>query len=147
MKKRVHSSRDVATTVSLFFAVRRIMRTTLAKRAGVDPATWPRIETLQFIADHTAPQMKEVAEHLSITAPSATTLVNSLVKRGLVAHRVDASDRRSTRLILTKKGKAELKYVVTRGTRLLGGLFDTLSPKELILFTKLLTRLKQEAPK
>lgn len=118
------------------------MRTTLAKRAKVDPATWPRIETLQFIADHHAPKMKEVAEYLSITAPSATALVNGLVTRGLVVHRVDPSDRRSTRLELTQKGKTELKRITTRGIRLLSGLFGTLSPTELATFTATLERLK-----
>lgn len=132
-------------TVSLFFAVRRIMRTTLAKRAKVDPATWPRIETLKFIADHEAPQMKEVAEYLSITAPSATTLVNGLVRRGLVTHVKDVHDGRSTRLTLTPKGKKELAQVITRSTRLLGQFFETLSAQELRTFTTLLMRLKEAA--
>jgi len=119
-----------------------MMRAMLAKRAKVDPTTWPRIETLQFIADHPSPKMKDVAEHLSISAPSATALVNGLVTRGLVTHVTDIHDRRSIRLALTKKGRSELKRIITHGTRLLGELFSVLSPAELTRFVATLERLR-----
>lgn len=140
-----HSSADVAYAVSLFFAVRRIMRTELAKGKKLDPSTWPMIETMKFIADHDKPKMKDIADYLSITAPSATSLVNGLVKNGLVACSTDCRDRRTSHLSLTAKGKAELKKAIAHGIQHLGKLFAVLSEAELAAFVSALERIKKTA--
>jgi DNA-binding MarR family transcriptional regulator len=143
--KKSHASGDVARAISLFFAVRRMMRTTLARGKKLDPSTWLRIETMKFIADHDKPKMKDLADYLSITAPSTTSLVNGLVKSGFVICDTDQYDRRASRLILTKKGKAELKSAIARGIKLLGKLFAALSEAELVAFVGALERLKRTA--
>lgn len=140
---RTHSSKEVAYAASLFFAVRRIMRTRLAKGKKLDPSTWLRIETMKFIADHDGPKMKDVADYLSITAPSATSLVGGLIKSGFVMCSTDGRDRRTSRLALTKRGKAELKSAIAHGIRRLGGLFAALSKTELAVFVAALERLKE----
>ncbi len=119
------------------------MRTTLAKGKKFDPSTWLQIETMKFISDHDKPKMKDLADHLSITAPSATSLVNGLVKSGFVSCATDWRDRRTSRLVLTRKGKAELTSTITRGIKLLGGLFFVLSEAELAAFTRALERIKE----
>lgn len=89
--------------------------------------------------------MKEIADHLSITAPSATSLIRGLMKSGLVAHAVDRRDKRTARLRLTAKGVIELKESVARGTKLLKGLFTVLSRQELAAFITALERIKEKA--
>ena len=148
MKKRIsrtHSSADVARAISLFFAVRGIVRTKLASGRKLDPSTWLRIETMKFIADHDEPKMKDVADYLSITAPSATSLVSGLIKSGLVTGRTDRLDRRASRLMLTRKGKTELKAAFVRGVQILGGLFAALSEAELAAFSGALERIKERS--
>jgi DNA-binding MarR family transcriptional regulator len=141
--KQTHSSSDIARAISLFFAVRGIMRTRLAAGSKFDPSTWLRIETMKFIADHDEPRMKDVADYLSITAPSATSLVSGLVKSGFVTSSAGKSDRRTSRLILTAKGKRELKLAMVRGTKRLASLFAALSGKELAAFSASLERIKE----
>lgn len=131
--------------MSLFSAIRRIMRTSLAKGKKLDPSTWVRIETMKFIADHDKPKMKDIADYLSITAPSATSLVGDLTKRGFVASRAGRRDRRTLRLALTKKGKSELKKAVAGGTEILGELFAVLPEAEFAAFIRTLERIKQAA--
>ena len=143
--KQAHSSEDVARAVSLFFAVRRIIRTELARGKKLDPSTWLHIETMKFIADHDEPKMKDLAEYLSITAPSTTSLVRGLVENRLVTYFPDRHDRRTSRLRLTTKGKDELKKATARGITLLGRLFSTLSEAELTAFVRALERIKKEA--
>ncbi|MBU6388461.1 MarR family transcriptional regulator [Patescibacteria group bacterium] len=143
MKK--HASRDVEQAISLFFAVRRIMNTTFARGRKLDPSTWLRIETMKFISEHHKPKMKDIADYLSITAPSATSLVNGLAKSGLVTSCIDRSDRRTSRLMLTRAGKAELASAITRGLKRLGRIFDVLSKKELSAFADALERIKKTA--
>ncbi len=150
MKKRVsrkHASADVAHAISLFFAVRRLMNTTFARGKKLDPFTWLRIETMKFIEEHHKPKMKDIADYLSITAPSATSLVNGLVKSGLIASDIDRRDRRTSRLMLTKAGKEELTKAIARGTKLLGGLFSVLSEAELDAFNSALERLQKTGVK
>lgn len=143
--KRTHAPRDVAQAISLFFAVRRIIRTKLAKGQKLDPATWLQVETMKFIFEHENSNMKDVADHLSITAPSTTSLISGLVESRLVASAVDRRDRRSSRLVLTQAGKAELKRALARGTKLLNGLFSVLSEKELAAFSGALKRIKDKS--
>ncbi len=141
--KKPHSSHDIAQAISLFFAVRGIMRTKLAEGKKLDPSTWLHIETMKFIADHDKPKMKDIADYLSITAPSATSLVGTLVKSGFVASVADSADRRASRLALTPKGKAELKRAIARGTKHLASLFAALSASELAAFSASLDRIKK----
>jgi len=143
-QSRTHSALRVEEAVSLFFSVKQIIRTHLAQGKKRNPSAWLRVETLKFIADHHKPQMKDIADYLSITAPSTTSLVAGLVADGLVASHADPSDRRSSRLALTKKGKAELQKNMARGMRLLEELFSSLSKKELEDFTTALARIKEK---
>ena len=148
MRKRTSlKQEDVAHAVSLFFAVRRLIRTELAKGKKVDPSTWVQMETMQFIADHDKPKMKDVADYLSITAPSATSLVRGLVKSGLVLPGADRRDRRTSRLTLTARGKAELTSATARNLQILGRLFSALSKAEFTAFAGALERVKEKVTK
>lgn len=141
-KPHQHAPDDISNALSLFFAVRGVMRTRLAQGKKLDPSAWLRLETMRFISEHDGPSMRSLAAHLSITAPSATSLVSGLVRDGLVAREIDARDRRASRLVLTAKGKAALARKFARGTELLAPLFAPLSSEELATFTRLLSRLK-----
>ena len=145
--KQPHSFEDVSRVVSLLFVVRRIMRTELAKQLPkgkkLDPSTWLWIETMKFISEHPEPKMKDVAAYLSITAPSTTSLVGDLVKNGRVACHTDRSDKRTSRLVLTAEGKRDLKKAMAHGRKVLGGLFNGLTPSELAAFASALERIKE----
>lgn len=143
--RQTHASQDVAYATSCFFAVRRIMRTALGKNKKLDPASWLRIETMKFVADNDNSKMKDVAEYLSITAPSATSLVSGLVKSGLVVGYTDRSDRRASHLALTRKGRLELKKTIARGLKIFSTLFSVLSKAELAAFIRALERIKKES--
>ena len=61
--------------------------------------------------------MKDIAKFLGITPPSATSLVNHLLKSGLVRRQADVTDRRLIRVVLTKKGE---KLLLSRRTDIEG---------------------------
>lgn len=141
--RQTHSSRDIARAMSLFSIVRRIMRTRLARDKKLDPSTWLRIETMKFIAEKDKPKMKDIANYLSITAPSATSLIGELVRDGFVTSYVDRCDRRISLLSLTPKGKVELRKAIVYGIRILSELFSVLSKNEFLSFIKALERIKE----
>jgi DNA-binding MarR family transcriptional regulator len=127
---------------SLFFAVRGVVRTRLAQGKRLDPSKWLYVETMKFIANTDHPSMSALAEHLSITAPSATSLVRRLVKDKLVVREADTRDRRATRLSLTEKGRRVLADTLKRGAVILGEVFGVLSREELAVFTRALECIK-----
>jgi DNA-binding MarR family transcriptional regulator len=141
-QKHKHSAKEIAKAATLFFMVRGLVRTRLAAGRQLDPYAWLRIETLVYIRDNAGVAMKDIAAYLSITAPSATSLVNALVRADLVERRIDVRDKRALRVYLTKKGSEVLNDAVKNGMQVLGILFAPLSPRELASFSNLLDRIK-----
>src|SRR4051812_18248025 len=123
MKNTTHSPADVAKAATLFFMLRGLIRSKLAAGKQLDPYSWMRVETLVYIRDHKAPSMTDIAGHLSITAPSATSLINALAKAGLVVRKRDQADKRASRISLTPAGRVFVAKTTKRGIRTIGALF------------------------
>jgi DNA-binding MarR family transcriptional regulator len=143
MKNYKHSPKQVTQAATLFFRVRSLVRTKLAAGRRLDPYAWLRIETMVRIRDHAGLSMKDLAAYLSITQPSATSLVNALAKAGLAERRVDPRDKRAARVYLTRKGQAELKKAVGKGMRAFNDLFAPLSSRDLAAFARLLEAIQK----
>jgi len=139
--KKSHSDSEIARVATLFFILRGLIRSRLLTGNGVEPYAWLRIETLTYVRDQKAPSMSDIAQYFSITAPSATSLINALVKSGLVTRTVDARDKRASRISLTKEGRRMLAETQKRGLEVLGGLFAPLAKPELRAFTGALERI------
>ena len=136
-----HSNTDIVCVASLFFAVRGLVRTKLAQGKKLNPYAWLHIETMIYIRDNEGPAMRSIAEHLSITAPSATSLISVLVKNGLVRREQDTRDARASRIYLTKKGEKLLAATQAQGHKVLAGVFDPLSKSELATLSRLLGKV------
>src|SRR6185369_1390541 len=136
-----HTSKDIARVASLFFGVKGLVRTQLAQGKKLNPYAWLHIETMIYIRDNEGPSMRSVAEHLSITAPSATSLVSALIKKGLVRRARDSRDARASRIYLTKKGEKLLVATQTEGRKVLAKVFAPLSPRELATLSRFLERV------
>jgi|GEM_PF-1598410 len=67
-----------------------------------------RVEVVQLIKDE-KPTMKRIAEYLHIKAPSATSLINGLVKANHVKRITDQNDRRMVHMVVTKDGEKFLE--------------------------------------
>lgn len=50
-------------------------------------------------------KVSEISKYLHVTSPTVTQLLKGLEMRGLVERKVDANDRRSVGITLTKKGE------------------------------------------
>lgn len=81
-----------------------------------------KVNTLHFIK-HKEPLMKDIADYLAITPPSATSLADTLIESGLVKRVSDSQDRRMISIVITAKGKIYLKKSTREiGKRLKKGL-------------------------
>ena len=104
------NNKTINHIISLIFKASRLIHEQLRKEKKYpDLFSGLRLEALRYIAEKKNPLMKEVADYFCITPPSATSLINPLVKSGALRRVYDKDDRRVVRLFITSKGRKELK--------------------------------------
>ncbi len=73
----------------------------------------PQFRTLKYIDRHTGASLSDVAEHIGLTLPSMSKLIDGLVARQWVTRKTHAGDRRRMTLSLSAEGRALLKLAHT----------------------------------
>ncbi|NIA09602.1 MAG: MarR family transcriptional regulator [Nitrospiraceae bacterium] len=86
--------------------------------------------------------MAEIANFLSIKPPSATFLINKLIKLRLVKRIRIASDRRKTKISLTSEGKKIIEKEIKNSSGNLKKIFSCLDQKEQRELIKILTKIR-----
>ncbi len=92
-------------------ALRRLIRATdlhsrhLAKTSGL---TSPQLLLLQAIHDNQQVTIRHLADQISLSQATVTTILNRLETRGLVRRQRSDSDRRKVHTHLTKEGQSVL---------------------------------------
>ncbi len=76
----------------------------------------PQFRCLNFIAGNPGCSVGAAAAFLGVTMPTASAMVDRLVRAGSVATCADAQDRRRARLTLTDAGRTQLR-TIRRGAR------------------------------
>jgi len=69
----------------------------------------PQLRTLAFLNLHEGACLSEVAEHLGLTLPSMSKMVDGLVARTFVIRHTDTTDRRRVTLALSEGGRGALQ--------------------------------------
>jgi len=62
-----------------------------------------------FVDRHIGASLSEVAEHIGITLPSASKLVDDLIKNDLMSREEHPEDRRRVSLAVTRRGRTILE--------------------------------------
>src|SRR5213593_56534 len=83
-------AREILETVPL---VMRVVRGEM-RRQGAHLVSVPQFRALAFVERHPGASLAGVAEHLGVTAPTASTIVDRLVRRRLVGRVPDPAERR-----------------------------------------------------
>ena len=142
MQKSGATKRRMQKLITTIFAASRLIHERTRKK-GSDLFSMLKLKTLDYIAEQHNPLMKDVAAHLCITPPSATSLVDGLVKSKLLARHLDTTDRRLIRLLLTPQGRTALDRGHTELARRMEQPLKALNAKEqeaLITIIKKITR-------
>jgi len=128
--------------ISLIFTATRIIQEKIKNKGTSRFFCSPlKMETLRFIKKQGNPLMKEVAEYLCITPPSATSIIDHLVESNFIARQVDKKDRRTVRLVITPKGEKILKQSLDQKIKHLEQILSKLNPKEQDNLIKILKKL------
>jgi DNA-binding MarR family transcriptional regulator len=85
--------------------------------------------------------MGELAEEMNITLPSATSLVDRLVKSGWVERQPDADDRRIIRLSVTEAGRHLCMEMKAERARVYKFLLDAMPESDLLTLQRIFTDL------
>jgi DNA-binding MarR family transcriptional regulator len=100
--------------------------------------TVPHFRALIFISQNEKPSLSAMAEHLGLSLPATSRMVQVLVKRGLVERRSRDGDRRCVSLSLTRSGRAALKVAYQAAQEALARRFEMLSTRELAAVSRAL---------
>jgi DNA-binding MarR family transcriptional regulator len=124
---------------------RGIMRLSRRLRLSAAGSLSPgQVSILGWLDQHESLTLGELATFEQVRPPSITPLVNSLKAQGLITCAKDVVDRRSTRVVLSAKGRRELNVIRRRRTEFLERKLLALSPAdrqkaaELVLFLETL---------
>ncbi|KUI33538.1 MarR family transcriptional regulator [Mycobacterium sp. IS-1496] len=101
----------------------------------------PRSKLLAEIDRLQPVRSADVARAVGITQATASTLVDALVREGLVARAPDENDRRAVRLTTTEPGREQAREWRAQYTRAAHAMFAGFSDDEKKLLTELLTKL------
>ena len=98
-------AREVLDVVPLAMrAIRKQLR-----KHGTHLLSVPQFRTLSFISRNKGASLSEVADHIGLTLPSMSALVDGLVTRNFVIRRTHQDDRRRMNLTLTERGETTLQ--------------------------------------
>ncbi|MFE2989667.1 MarR family winged helix-turn-helix transcriptional regulator [Streptomyces sp. NPDC059262] len=98
-------------------AVQRLSRRRLRHGLSAPPLRGAQVELLRLVVDRPGIGVSAAARDLRLAGNSVSTLVNQLVKAGLLRRETDPSDRRSALLYATPAAAARLSdWQVRRGT-------------------------------
>jgi len=88
--------------------VMRTVRTEMRQHRAADLSV-PQFRTLGFLNRQPGTSLSAVAEHIGLTLPAMSTLVDGLVERHLVVRGAAPDDRRRIALTLTDQGRTSLE--------------------------------------
>jgi DNA-binding MarR family transcriptional regulator len=98
-------ARQVLETVPL---VMRTVRAEMRRHRAADLSV-PQFRTLTFLSRQAGASLSQVAEHIGLTLPSMSSLVEGLVERKLILRNPHSVDRRRVTLTLTVRGQSVLE--------------------------------------
>jgi DNA-binding MarR family transcriptional regulator len=102
----------------------------------------PQLHTLGFLQRNPGASLSDLAGHLGVGLPTASTLVSRLVILGQLHRREDPAQRRRTTLSLTPAGQAELEAAASAAREELAERLGRLPPGQLANLTAALAQLR-----
>lgn len=110
-------------------AVMRFLRCQMRRNRQVG-LTVPQLRAMIFSNLHQDESLSAMAEHLGLSLPAASRLVDVLVKRGFVGRKAGTGDRRRVSLSLTRRGRTTLGAAMRATQLAMGQSLEILTERE-----------------
>ena len=138
----MNTAKTPGSTSSLFTEVGLLIKSRMQRSIAMP---FSQCQTLWFVAEHQNPGMQDIARHFKIRAPSATFLVEELVRGGYLKRQANAEDRRRVELTLTPKGKRAFKTIEQKRSTILSKLFGSLHEEDRKELNRILKKIIENA--
>lgn len=112
-------------------------------RLGEHGVSTPRSKLLAEVARMQPVRLADLAREVGISQGTASTLVEALVRDGLVVRGVDDNDRRAIRLTTTPEGETQARNWLRDYVVVAGEIFGCLTAEEQRQLTRLLDRIAE----
>jgi DNA-binding MarR family transcriptional regulator len=100
---------SAAELADVFGRVAKILARKFDERLGEVGVSFPRARVLVEVSRLGPIRVTDVASAVGIAQGTASTLLEALVRDGLVARSEDPADRRATRMVATPQGQQQAK--------------------------------------
>lgn len=119
-----------STLIDKTFSFLRCMKGQMSLQNDVMNLSMIQLQALIFIKQNPETPMKAVAEYLKVELPSATSIIEKLVKLSFIKRETDKDDRRLVLLNLTDKGRQLLEEATKERAKNMEKIFTYLSEKD-----------------
>jgi MarR family transcriptional regulator, transcriptional regulator for hemolysin len=106
-----------------------------------DGLTAAQLEVLMYLWEENGMEHRVLQEHLGVSSPTLTSVIDVMVQRGYVERRTSAEDSRVKQLFLTEKGQSLSQERQSSGQRFIKEMMSGFSEGESILFIEWLQRV------
>lgn len=134
-------NKNIEELIPLIFTLNRLVREQIAWHWKMDPLSLVQLKILSLILEKGTPTMKEIANSLYITLPSATSAIDRLVKDWQLKRITDENDRRIVRLKIIPKGEEIYNKHHKDIFKRMNEILIELNEKEIMDFTNILTKI------
>ena len=117
-------------TLEVVPAVMDMLRAAMRRHVG-EQLSVPQFRCLNFISREPGCSISAVGSFLGVTVPTASAMVDRLVRAGAIKPRAYPGDRRRTQLHITASGQAQLRMIRDGAHDDLVAAFANLSAREL----------------
>jgi DNA-binding MarR family transcriptional regulator len=125
--------------------VMRTIRRQLRKH-GAQFLSVPQFRTLGYVNRRKGASLSEVADHIGLTLPSMSVLVDGLVERNYVTRKTHPDDRRRMNLMLTARGETTLRVAREETAEYISQHLSHLPQTERNMIHKAMRTLKEVFP-
>ena len=109
--------------------IMRVIRAEMRSQTTPDLSV-PQFRVLSYLNRSAGSSLSEVADHIGLTRPAMSVLIDGLVHRKLVTRDTDPSDRRRLELSLTRQGQSLYAAARQHTQAQLAARLQTLSPAQ-----------------
>ena len=131
-------ARNVLEVVPL---VVRAIRATMRRHRGANLSV-PQFRSLGYLSRESGASLSDVAEHVGLTLPSMSKMIDGLVERRLVRRGISRRDRRQITLALSALGRATLRRARARAQARVAEMLGVLSENERISVIRAMEALR-----
>jgi len=107
----------------------RAIRATMRRHRGATLSV-PQFRSLGYLSRESGASLSDVAEHVGLTLPSMSKMIDGLVERRLVCRGISTRDRRQITLSLSARGQATLRRARARTQARVAEMLGVLSEGE-----------------